>query len=431
MTTWLKALGGTMLAAMVAAGPAVASAARHAARQAPRAATAATAGSGTSFEVLSARAGKLREAGKLAEAITAYEQALQLKPGWTEGRWYVGTLYYELDKPLPARKAFGAVLAAEPGHAGAWAFAGLCEFQLKRYEPALADLMKARELHVGTNKELGSVVRYHAAILLTRFQQFELAQKVLGEFTAEGNDNPKIIEALGISTLRIPLLPEEVPSERREQVLLAGQGTYYLYVHALPAARKSLEELVRRYPDTPNTHYALGVALLNEDPDAGIEELKKELQVSPASVHAMLQIAFEYIKRSDWANARTWAAQAVATAPDNFAGRQAYGQALLELDETAAAIAQLEAGVALAADSPTLHFMLGRAYQKAGRAEDAARERQKFVTLNQGARSRDQGAQSVGGVQSTSPPATSAPPAAAPPAPASPPAPATPPPPPQ
>jgi predicted Zn-dependent protease len=361
-----------------------------------------------SFESLSKKADVLRQAGKLAEAVPAYEEALRLRPSWTEGRWYVGTLNYELEKPGPAREAFLKVIAAQPENAGAWAFAGLCEFQLKKYEPALGDLMKARELHVASNKELGAVVRYHAAILLTRFQQFELSQKVLSEFTGEGNDNPKVIEALGLSTLRIPLLPDELQPDRREQVLLAGQGTYYLYVHAMAAARKSLEELVRRYPDTPNTHYALGVMLLNEDPDAGIEAFKKELEVSPGSVHAMLQIAFEYIKRSDWANAKTWAAQAVQTAPDNFAGRQAYGQALLELSDTDDAIKQLEAGVALASDSPTLHFMLARAYQKAGRTADAQKERDTFARLDSQARAKNQGTQAVGGVGAPAP--TPAPP---------------------
>jgi tetratricopeptide (TPR) repeat protein len=368
----------------------------------PRAASSSPATS-PSFESLSKKAGALREAGKLPEAVAAYEDALRVRPTWVEGRWYVGTLNYELEKPTPARAAFLKVIAAQPDNAGAWAFAGLCEFQLKNYEPALGDLMKARELHIGSNKELGTVARYHAAILLSRFQQFEMSQKVLSEFTAEGNDNPKIIEALGLATLRIPLLPDELQPDRREQVLLAGQGTYYLYVHAMAAARKSLEELVRRYPDTPNTHYALGVMLLNEDPDAGIEAFKKELEVSPNSVHAMLQIAFEYIKRSDWPNAKTWAAQAVQIAPDSFAGRQAYGQALIELNETDEAIRQLEAGVALASDSPTLHFMLARAYQKAGRTADAQKERDTFARLDSQARAKNQGGQSVGGVTMPSP----------------------------
>jgi predicted Zn-dependent protease len=240
-------------------------------------------------------------------------------------------------------------------------------------------------------------VRYHAGILLSRFQQFELAQKILTEFSILGNDNPKVIEALGLATLRIPMLPDELPPERREQVLLAGQGAYYLYAHAIAAAHRSFEELVRRYPDTPNVHYAYGVLLLNEDPDRGIEEFKKELTLQPASVPAMLQIAFEYIKRSDWPNARTWAAQAVDASPDNFAARQAYGQVLTELGELDEAIVQLKAGIALAADSPTLHYSLARAYQKAGRSADAERERLEFARLDRQVRAQQHGGQAVGG----------------------------------
>jgi tetratricopeptide (TPR) repeat protein len=357
------------------------------------------------FEEWSRKADAARSAGNLTEAVAAYEHAVRLKPDWTEGHWYLATTYYELDDPARARDAFRHVLAAQPGNAGAWAFAGLCEFQLKSYDAALADLMKARDMNVSANKDLAPVVRYHTGILLTRFQQFELAQKILTEFSILGNDNPKVIEALGMATLRIPMLPEELPAGRREQVLLAGQGTYYLYAHAVTAAHRSFEELVRRYPDTPSVHYAYGVLLLNEDPDRGIEEFKKELALQPASVPSMLQIAFEYIKRSDWSNAKTWAAQAVDAAPDNFAARQAYGQSLTELGQLDEAIRQLEAGIKLAADSPNLHYTLARAYQKVGRTADAERERLEFARLDREVRAQQHGVQAVGGEA----PATSTP----------------------
>ena len=171
--------------------------------------------------------------------------------------------------------------------------------------------MKARELGLGPNKELASVVRYHTAVLMTRFSQFEFAQKVLSEFTADGNDNPKILEALGLATLRVPQLPEEADPARREQ-LSAGRrrGVLLLQPHDGGGAWK-FEELIRRYPDVPNVHYAFGVVLLNEQPDRAIEEFKEELQRTPTHVPSMLQLAFEYIKRSDWAAARPWAEQAV------------------------------------------------------------------------------------------------------------------------
>ena len=106
--------------------------------------------------------------------------------------------------------------------------------------------MKARELGLGPNQELASVVRYHTAILMTRFSQFEFAQKVLSEFTSEGNDNPKILEALGLATLRMPQLPEEVDPARRERILLAGGGTFYYYSRMTAAAHGRFEELIRQ-----------------------------------------------------------------------------------------------------------------------------------------------------------------------------------------
>jgi hypothetical protein len=54
-------------------------------------------------------------------------------------------------------------------------------------------------------------------------------------------------------------------------------------------------------------------------------------------------------------------------------------------------------GIKLAPDSPGLHFSLARAYQRAGRAEDAAREREEFTRLDRLARTQRSGAQSVGG----------------------------------
>ena len=88
-------------------------------------------------------------------------------------------------------------------------------------------------------------------------------------------------------------------------------------------------------------------------------------------------------------------------APNGFPQRQAYGQVLLDLGDVDGAIEQLEAGVKLAADAPTLHFALARAYQRAGRADDAERERNEFLRLQRQSRASQHGSQSVGGSPST------------------------------
>jgi len=73
--------------------------------------------------------------------------------------------------------------------------------------------------------------------------------------------------------------------------------------------------------------------------------------------------------------------QAVALAPGLFAAHNALGRALVELGEMERGTSELEAAVRLAPDSPEMHYSLVRAYTKAGRADDAARERATFTEL--------------------------------------------------
>ena len=107
------------------------------------------------------------------------------------------------------------------------------------------------------------MARYHAAILMTRTEQYDQALQTLGEFTSEGNDSPRIIEAMGIATLHMPMLPNEVPPERREMILMAGRGSYMMATRMTAAAAQAFEGLAARYPETPDVHYAYGVYLLS------------------------------------------------------------------------------------------------------------------------------------------------------------------------
>ena len=82
---------------------------------------------------------------------------------------------------------------------------------------------------------------------------------------------------------------------------------------------------------------------------------------------------------------------------DCFPAHKALGQALLENGDVEGAIRALVTGIKLAPESPGLHFQLARAYQRAGRLEDATRERDEFTRLDRLALTQRSGAQSVGG----------------------------------
>jgi len=120
-------------------------------------------------------------------------------------------------------------------------------------------------------------------------------------------------------------------------------------------------------------------------------------------VPARLQIAFEFIKRGEPARARTAAEEAAALAPDHFATRLAVGQVRLEMNEVDKAIPELEKAVTLAPGSAQTHFMLAKAYARAGRPVDAERERSEFTRLDQLVRAMRNGLPAVGGIPSAGP----------------------------
>ena len=61
--------------------------------------------------------------------------------------------------------------------------------------------------------------------------------------------------------------------------------------------------MVKLYPDTPNVHYAYSMFLLANEPERGMAELKRELEISPDHLPAMVSLISEYMKRGDTENA--------------------------------------------------------------------------------------------------------------------------------
>ena len=120
---------------------------------------------------------KLADEARLAErfddAISLYGQALNIKPKWPDGWWYVGAIFYQKDLYPQARDAFQNLVALEPERGPAWAMLGLCLFQTGEYERAAVALQRGRSLGVNDNSELAGVVRYHTALLYIRFEYFE------------------------------------------------------------------------------------------------------------------------------------------------------------------------------------------------------------------------------------------------------------------
>ena len=335
-----------------------------------------------SFEALVKKAETARESEQTDEAIRLYQQVVRTKPAYAEGWWYLGTLFYEADQYAEGRAAFRHVTGLKPEMALAWAMLGLCEFETKDFDSALAHLEKADQLKIPSEQGFYDVSRYHFALLLIRSGRFELAAKIIGDFARQGKDGPQFIEAMGLAALRKPLLPNELPPLEREMVLDVGKALCDAAARRAAEAERDRVELLRKYPNTKEIHYLSGTMLLANDSDKALEEWNAELAISPEHPQALVSIAAEYLKRGDYATALPSAKKAVDASPRYFAAHAILGQVLAEGDlDVARGIRELEAAVRLAPWQPQVHFALGTAYAKAGRKEDAAKEREEFLRL--------------------------------------------------
>ena len=321
------------------------------------------------FVQVSNQAAKAREEERLEDAERLYREAVRLRPDWKEGWWYLGTMFYDQDRYEKARVAWRQFTVLDPKAGAAWAFLGLCEYETKAYDEALVHLQKGHTLGLDESSQLSAVTRYHIALLLTRSGQFEAALEVLMKFAEQGNEGPDFVEAAGLAALRKPLLPKELPPMERELVLQVGHAVMDTGARRAAEAQKEFEDLVASHPKTPHLHYLFGSFLLTSNPDAGLHELKKELQISPRDLPALAQIAFEYVRRGDAAAA--------------FIAHIALGRALVESGKLDQGIKELELCKQKSPGSPQTRFALASAYAKAGRKGDAARERTEFLKLEQ------------------------------------------------
>jgi tetratricopeptide (TPR) repeat protein len=95
------------------------------------------------FDALAQSAASARDSGRVSEAIPLYRRALDLRPDWAEGWWYLGTLLYDANQFRDAIPAFEKVLALAPNAPGTLNFLGLCEFETGDYDSALQHLDRA------------------------------------------------------------------------------------------------------------------------------------------------------------------------------------------------------------------------------------------------------------------------------------------------
>jgi tetratricopeptide (TPR) repeat protein len=337
------------------------------------------------FDTIAAAASAARDADKIDEAIGLYRQAVDLRPAWAEGWWFLGTLYYDHDKYAEAAQAFKQTAQIQQKVGAPWAMLGLCEFQLARYDDARAHLEQARKLGLGDNTELVRVMRYHDGLLSILKGDFEKAQETLGSLSYEGLKSEELIISLGLAILRIGMTPKEITINYPDRALIrrAGLAEHFAAEKNMSDAQREYDMVVRDYGKVANVQYAYGrFLLLNRDDEGAQAAFQRELQNWPKHALARCQLANIKLRNKDIEGGLPLAEEAVKIAPRLPLGHYVFGRLLLEAGQNDRAIVELETASQMVPNEPKIYFALARAYTKAKRKQDADKARATFTRLS-------------------------------------------------
>jgi tetratricopeptide (TPR) repeat protein len=337
----------------------------------------------SSFEELSKAAQQAYDANHDDQAARLFAEAVKLRPDWAEGWWAIGMIDYQHDQFPQCQDALTRMVALDASAAPGWALLGLCEFATQQYDPAFQHLKKAHMLVPVTQPggQLLDVANYHLALLLTRQGAFEVAQEVFVRVALKVRNNPDMMFASGVASLRMPILPSEVPADQREVVTMAGRAFWDLAIETPEKAEASFKALIAAYPKFPNVHYFYGTFLGAHHPEQSASEYLAELRISPDSVPARVQLALRYIVERKAADALKYAREAVGLSPDSVGAQLALAEALRAGGDDDHALAAYLAAERLDPVSPKIRLYLANTYRALGRAEDMRREQDEYRRL--------------------------------------------------
>jgi tetratricopeptide (TPR) repeat protein len=338
-----------------------------------------------SFQQIAERAEGARQADHVQEAIELYMTGLRLRPGWSEGWWSLGSLYYDQDRFLEGQDAFSHFVSSKSHPGPGYALLALCEYETGDDANALKHFRAWASAGWQGTPQLLHAGTFHFALLLTKQGKFVESLYLLASEVAALGDSPSLSEAMGLASLRMHNLPEDYPMEARERIWLCGEAAASAAQpqHEFARADEYAQRLISHYAETPEVHYFVGtLRKFERRSDAAKNEFEQELRISPDHVPAMLEVAGADLDANQSAAAESLATRAVALEPDNAETHHMLGRVLLAQEKYEGSVRELENAKHLAPGGARIRSHLAMAYSRLGRKREADQEAAAFLSLS-------------------------------------------------
>ena len=318
-----------------------------------------------------AQAAKAR--GDAGDAIEKLQAILKLNPKLAPVFHNLGILFFEQGKFREASQAFAAGLQQDPTMSGSLVPLGISYYQMGQLGKAREVLEKA----VSLNGEDPSAQLYLGRTIFDLGQQ-EAGAAVLQEASRQSPKDSRILYELGQMHLKMAtgilkklenLDPDSYLVHLIHAQMMEGMENY-------EGALVQYKKAAAREPGLPYAHYNIGnVYWLMRKWDEAAAELKLEIAANPYDCLAYGQLGNILIKNhGDATQARSYVKKALDLCPNLSQARTDFGLLLADGGEYDKAIEQYKRAVELTPEDDGVHLLLGRAYQKLGRAEEAKAE---------------------------------------------------------
>ena len=309
---------------------------------------------------------------RYGEAAKGYEDLARAVPDAAELHAKLGLSQFfnrRCDRSAPA---FQRALELHPDLPAAKVLLAICLSELGRYREALPGLEQgyADPPDYPGVKRLAGLELVRSYLGLLRPAQ---AARVTAELQIAHPDDPEILfhanrtyrEVAVQAAFEIArVAPESVWAH---QAMGEAYESRQFYDLAIMEYGKALE----RRPDRPGLRFRLGEAMLARAGDASqaddaLEQFELELSTNPSHAASAVRAGEIHHAKAELDRALGYFQRAVNLRPDFGEARLALGAVLLDTDQVADAVRQLEKAVELNPTDPSSRYQLARAYRKAG-----------------------------------------------------------------
>lgn len=316
--------------------------------------------------------------GRLPEAEAELRKIIELAPDNPGVHANLGVVCFRQGRYGDAAASFRKALELNPSLAQAELFLGLSEAARGNLDRALPHIEK------GFWNSPDDEWRRRAGLMLieqhyTRLQHGE-ALRVLREMRKAFPGDPDVLYTAyrihsDLGAKAVSELVTSAPGSAR-----VHQVTAELYEgnEDFPAAVERYRIAIAADPDAPGLHRALGVALMNSDPDeAGRREaerhFRRELELNPRDAPSEYQLGELAWRRNESDAALAHYLRAVELNPNFPEALLAAAKVWIARDEPWKALDYLNRAAEIAPDNEVVHYRRAQAYRMAGERE-AARE---------------------------------------------------------